>query len=513
MKKSHMYNNVNRPKNTLYNHLNRNIVYPTVLFNPVILNKKEFSTGVEIIEIKSDEEHYTQENNLNTQSNASCKANDFEDDFAINRSARERRNLRQEQKYDSKTNILSEAAFSQACTDFYGIDCHDRGDRIPSMFPLLSNSTSTETSSDDVEVFLFDNAINDIYWNSDDSYDSHKAYINYKKPEKQTVWIYSQKNRQHLFESNDANNIPSQETSYSSFTDDDDPREDFETIRRIATPIPTYIPRLNLPSSPTLPTVTEVTEPNKSSLNITESRQTDKQNINIHNIKPVNTWFLTDQNVETTQKRTVNHKHKLSTLSQREKRRKKLKEIQEQEVLDLKEDSSPNIDSKIILQTKSTSPKLQENSKNTNKFEVTANAINTDINNENIDINSLQKPQIKISPKLLQTKKHISDPIEKIEGNWIDNDSNNDEEKAIEVLDCDLNTSDVEKCDLNTKKITSQNDKLLVRNMSLLKPAEWTQYSALANSVPPLQLSFSTDYENEGIPWFKRIYKFVRCCK
>lgn len=473
-----------------------------------MLNKNEFSTGVEIIEIKSDEEHNAQQNNLNTQNNANCKSNDFENDFAINRSARERRRLKQERKYDSKSNIISEAAFSQACTDFYGIDCHDRGDRIPSMFPLVNNSTSTETSSDDVEVFQFDNTISDICWNSDDSYNSHKAYINKNKSEKQTVWIYSQKNRQYLFENNDANNISSQETSYSSFTDDDDPREDFETIRRIATPIPTYIPRLNLPSSPTLPTVTEVTEPNKSSLNITGSNQTDTQYT-----KPVNTWFLIDQNVETTQKRTVHHENKLSTLSQRDKRRKKLKEIQKQEVLDLKKDSSPNFDSKIILEAEPTSPKLQENSKDMNKFEETTKETDRDINNENIDISSLQKPQIKINPKLLQTKKHISDPLEKMEGNWIGSDSNNDGEETIEVFDCDLDTSDVEKCDLKIKETASPNNKLLVRNMSLLKPAEWTQYSAIANSVPSLQLSFGTDYENEEIPWFKRIFKFVRCCK
>lgn len=482
----------------------------------------------------------------------------IEQTFEVNKAAREKRRLRnindnqqfpvsfcEEEAYD--TQFRNDFAYS----DFYGSGSNDvvrdsvllNHQRncftiIDKRYACNSESTS-ESEYADIELLNCGNSGETEQAGRDDM-----PYDRERDTDKHTVWIYSFKNK-HLLSENDFElvNIPSQETSNttpSSIEDVEKLQIEKDSCCRIPTPIPSsYVPRLNLNLTPTLPTVTEVTEPKKQS----SSNQTEKQSIE-NGVKPktVNNWFLSERvipsNKDTEFEQSTNVINWMA-LSPREKRRKFINRnpITRQVNLATVREVSSYAENKVECRGDN-SRKLQP-TVHVHEIEVEQNASKNSVKtpiNSNIQLRSIKiddsienairteseesvpddrgdgnnknrraRPKIRLSPKPVAGL-GITDPIEKLDGDhWIA------EEKLEQPGD---------KYQKNKKYISPAHfhgdcagNTLLRRNISLLKPAEWTEYLPITESLPSLNLTMTSNSDEAPLPWFRRLIKFFRCCK
>ncbi|XP_039758864.1 NAD-dependent protein deacetylase Sir2B-like [Pararge aegeria] len=526
--------------------VNRNVVYPTIFCNSNIEEEVNNNT-IEIVELNSDASENEQKNtNNHSWCNTNGKFQEQQDDYKVNRAARDKRRHNNEKDFviisenfnDDKYN--DHDVLNQFCTDFYGFDCYDRGERISTvnnprseLITFINNYKTSDTSSDtnlydDNEVIQCDRTIENDYWISD--HDSDTRNITYDvdcNGEKPTFWIYALKNKRYMSEHDfELSNISSKEST--STTDDEQSSNNIPNIQRIATPIPAYIPKMNFPLSPTLPTVTEVTEPNKQASNNSDISTTNTEDTT-HLQKPLNGWFKNDTpNDKPNSDNIEPYENNWQPLSPRERRRLRLNKQNE---LNTQKETKTLFycEPEIIIGNKELTPTL-----NIESFEKEIDENNEDdqVKNEHLvssenkndsepdePLNNLQKPQIKIGTKMKTRTKDITDPIKKLDGNWI-GQSLPHCEKLLEVYDynfMDTEDNDAQLASQSTGGAMEEgaSELLFIRNMSLLKPAEWTQYLPLTDSVPSLHLSLSidTDFNHDKKSWLKSFLRFINCCK
>ncbi|CAG9565988.1 unnamed protein product [Danaus chrysippus] len=462
--------------------------------------------------MRSDEDSDNEQPDVNHSHVWCYNDEEQESNYKINKEARERR-----RHIQNENNDIYNELFDQMCTEFYGIDCHTSFDGAKidqdQRFTIINNNPPYDTSSDEDYVLENDDTfnINDI---KNDKYcaDDLVQYSNGFR-EKRTIWIFSEKNRRALSGPDygliNINDIDSS----STVTEDEEPTRDVSvgSVRRLATPIPTYIPKLCLPLSPTLPTVTEVVETNnKSSSNVSET-----YNKTATPQMPRNNWVqeMETTNNETEQECTSNNSQIMpnNTLTPREKRRLKnnidnktftINEIIEVPIVSssLETDvTNPDVTEKVIKISELNEPNVEK---------ITKDDVDSKSSLEEMP-NYLQKPQIKVN----KPKPHleiITEPLEKPDGNWIGDGT----EKTSEIYEYDKEMTSVNKVtanDVDSNKSVA--NKFSVANMPLMKPAAWTQYLPITGSVPSLHLSFETNYESETKSCLKRFFKYVNCCR
>ncbi|XP_069360147.1 GATA zinc finger domain-containing protein 8-like [Maniola hyperantus] len=511
--------------------------------------------AVEIMELNSDEdetsENEQQDNHNNSWCNITYRSHEG-DDCKVNKTARDKnpQNMEKENN-DTRSKYSDEDVLNQFCTELYGIDCNDRGQSMSvnnhhsKFFTILNNHRTSQTYSDsnsydDIEVIQYDETKENRCWNSNDFYDNRNiTYGNDGNAEKRTIWIYSSKNQRYLSEHDyELINISCKDSI--SATNEEEPGKDIPNHRRIATPFPTYIPRMNLPLSPTLPTVTEVTELNKLTLNNSDiaTRNADENLFQ----RPSNCWFKE----EITKTEHVKHspgnieksyENKWQDLPARDRSRIRQSKINEQNKLYIEKGPEtpvycePTI---IIGRNKEFSPESHIESFETQIDESKRNEDDQDndmndekevsLQNSRDDSTSLcnrQKPQIKLSTETKTLKKEITYPIQKLDGNWI-GQSLPDHKELLELYDYNImgpENNDAQVVSQKTEDAIEEcaSYRLFIRNLSILNPAEWTQHLSLTGRVrvPSLHLSVSvdTDIDTEKKSWFKRFLDIVYCCK
>ncbi|CAK1542255.1 unnamed protein product [Leptosia nina] len=480
----------------LFNPINRNVVYPSVSVNPAEL--REVSTNVEIVELNSFEDYEEEKDadKFKIGHQWSYIGEDLypdEDGYKTNKKAREKR------RFNKDGAINRTATYERSdhiYPTFYTLDKdysnkHDYKEypnRQVNCFTIPNNLRTPSTSSDDQEdieiIQCGDTIPKHDYWNdSQESYD--EVYFSRNlDTDKRTIWIYSFKNKRILAE-NDflLTNIPSKNSSTSS-TDD----LEFEPTKesnsgRIATPIP-YIPRLNLNLTSTLPTVTEVLEPTKRPSSAAEVNNAN-DNVSAHTTPSntpkcdLNRWTFLSSRIKI-------RKTKINELPTSDRDHTYFEP--EIKIINNRHNNDLNNTIEVVQH-------LNENSTRPNDDTV------------NEDGDPLQRPHIKISPQPIIKGIKISDPIEKLEGNWI-GENRNDKLEPI-VYDCDLISQNEVKITPITRDKDEGATNFFIRNMPLLKPAEWNEYMAITDSMPSIELSIITVDAKKS--WLKRILNCVKC--
>ncbi|CAH0588147.1 unnamed protein product [Chrysodeixis includens] len=300
MKRIQMSKKVNR-NNTLFNHripAHINTVTPEILVGQIWLQEDE-PTAVEIIELNSSDEYDPSPDerpNNNLDHAWSYINNDrlqqLEDNYKINKKARERWRQNHENQFNS-TNTATNTdnnLINQFYSDIAGNhrDDNDLINHKVNCFTIINkhftnSDSSTEEDFADVEIITSKDMAMEP---------TNKEIITDLDKETRTIWIYSFKNK-HLLSEDDyePTNIAARDlcssTSSSIETDDELTKVRSTNVRRIGSPIPpAYIPRLNL--APTLSTVTEVSEP------IMKHASSNGSNKSSMFQKPKNGWFLNE---------------------------------------------------------------------------------------------------------------------------------------------------------------------------------------------------------------------------
>lgn len=396
------------------------------------------------------------------------------------------------------------------------------------------NKLNSENSSDEyqnMEEIHYNETMPDYSWDCNDKrFDTEEMpmYDQNLDAEKRTIWIYSFKNKRLLTDDDfQLVNIPSKDTSASSSTEDTDVRKDRTKSSRAATPIPSmFVPKLNIALTPTLPTVSEVTEPKKHST----SNQTEKsaREANIKR-KTRNNWCSKENPFPLYENCTTTNVIDWMSLSPRKKRRR-FKNINMQSQINLPSvrNVSANAQNKlrILKESRDDETKRTVGSQTEVVVEIETHSrrsfrtptsfrtprtlridssIDRVVEEPEIDVclpedrgdyvNDKCIPKLKIRKPKRARNSAITDPIEKLDGTWIAEDSTTRNNGPPEVHgDCAGNT-------------------LLIRNMSLLRPAQWTEYLPITESVPSLHLSVNTDSDHAPHKWYRRVAKFFLCCK
>ncbi|CAH2087541.1 unnamed protein product [Euphydryas editha] len=500
MKRTQMPRIINSSFNiSPFNNLDRNVIYPNVV-DPIAININEIKPTIEIIEINSDEsEKQSPQNNNSFWSHVIS-----EDEKSQTKS---KGNVTDEQNYtyDSENQVDDlNATFNSHCggdSDKHKI-YYNRVDYLTIINNNITSDTSSDDRYDDIEIIHFNDAVDDYLRNSN----SYTIVARDDDSKNQREWIYSLKDTKYSYENNyEPSNVSSNDsTSCSTVTDDD------ETIKNrsvFSTPVFNWIPKLNLLSSP-LPTVTELTEPYKqSSSDNTEGSSTHK-----FVKKSANSWFEAIESDRDQCRKQTEILTKLSTLSQRERRRNKVANILNKQT-ENKEQVS------VYCEPGCNSTSSFENMENkitkTDKSNITEVIINEDTVNE-IDEDEvkvfdatkklcLDIPKVRIECKSQPTVRtnEMSDPIE-LEENWLNNNNNNTE--VIDVYDYDLDTV------INSGKENVTNEESNSNCTFISKSVDLPQNVTLQNTVPYLHLSLETDFDDDK-SCFKRFVKFINCCK
>ncbi|XP_013140797.1 PREDICTED: uncharacterized protein LOC106105111 [Papilio polytes] len=368
---------------------------------------------------------------------------------------------------------------------------NETAERIPNplnCFTIINNdladSDQTLSSNEGMKII----ECGDVILENDYKKNSTETHYNRNVDSKRTIWIYSFKNRNAL--ADDGSNVSTEESTSSSSFDNTDYKE------RIATPIPSYIPRLNFYVAATLPPVTEVTEPLHATPDNTDKTETlvSKLQISPKHLEQGNplSTSVPSQNI-------INW----MALSPRERRRtirtkitEDLDNSEKNSVLNKQTEKLPlNIDKDLTYII-------------TKKNEVQENEIKSDISNDQLDEKGdhskipLKKPQIIL--KAISSNKII----EKLTSDeWIGHE-NGQKERTL-----DIDNKIIEIQEKPVSFIRCAGDRLFNKNMTLLKPVEWTQYLPITESLPSLHLSLPSDINDEKRSWFKYIIKYFQCCK
>lgn len=506
--------------------VNRNIVYPTLFYNPHLDDEENNKNGVEIVELRSDEDS-TENEQENDHSWCNIERHEeYEDLNEANKISRDKRREINEKSNCENLNgskYRDEEALNQFVSDFYGLDCYDTGERISTLnphsqfFTINNNHKTPDTSSesnqyDDIEVIQCENTKEMDYLNDSHSYNDRTfTYDNDGNAEKRTIWMYALKNNRYLSEHDfGLINIPSRDSN--STTDDEDTSNDAPYIRRIATPIPRYIPKMNFSLSPSLPTVTEVSESNKQA--------TNNSDVSINNAyadkhSPLQKHSRGWCENKTTETQTDNYYNQTAENKNIKYENENLKTSKKEQ------QTQTYCEPTLVIRDAETSPTLNIASfkREVDNIEINEDDVKTtnkELSSENkIDRSSheplcnLQKRHIRPTPHET-LKKDITDPLEKLDGNWIGETLPKDDE-FLEVFDYHD-----EKCNEVLNEDSIHNEKAgggFEDCVSDMKPAEWT-YLPLGDSVPSLHLSISvdTDCGVKRKSWFKRFLHFFHCC-
>ncbi|CAG4935613.1 unnamed protein product [Colias eurytheme] len=533
-----MFNRNFNITNNIHLNTNRNVIHPSISLHPV--EEREINANAEITEILNSSDEIEERKDSENYSFAhawSYISQDLftnEDSYRINEAARERRRNKnnQDEEYSNRPtmNETYDRSPNHLYPSFYSLDRNYSNDqeyksyhnRQVNRFTIPNNLGTSSTSSDDpnadIELIQCGDAIsNRDYWNDTlEPYNEEIYFAQEHDKDKRTIWIYSYKNKR-ILSDNDymLTNISSSCTSSTDELEFEPTKE--ANINRIATPIP-YIPRLNLNLTSTLPTVTEVTEPLK---------QSSMNDADVNNAAPINsiqktpdTWSSHEKRQPSTNRSKSNANHSQDNRSISSPRAKRFHPMTKYDRNNNKFQTNENLvycepNINIITNNKGNDsgryddePDLQVVERGTSVDHLENETINLESSNQLLT----EKPRIQITSKPVRDQE-ISDPIEKLEGNWIGDNRTNDEPSIL--YDCDINNeNNIEQKELDvTHVIPTSDNQFFIRNLPLLKPAEWNEYLPITGSVPSLELTIDTDLESTKKSWFKKLFTCVKCLK
>ncbi|VVD04254.1 unnamed protein product [Leptidea sinapis] len=494
----------------IFNHINRNIVHPSAL-----TTLKEETSNVEIVEINSSSDESDARPDTNKRSTFSHAWSYVDHDrfnngdnliHQINDSARAKRRLNvssgDNEIYRHPTNEDGQRQ-EDIYPSFYTMERNYPRDRQSdynrqiNRFTILNSSLPSDSSSEEQaaeEVIHYGDTgppcsydwYDDQDILGDEIFFSHDA-VN----DKRTIWIYSYKNKRILSENDNIfTNIPSKDSSTSSNDESEyEFSEEKPKFRKIVTPIIQHIPRLNLSLSPTLPTVTEVTEPIKQAESSIITNNAGK-------LEP------TDR-LSSTENLSERNKFQLhwNDLSPRIKNIKMLF-IRDKE----SEKGHVYCEPEIKIMTNDATVEDTE-------IKTSENAVSSLDEIENCIQSSrvtLTKSHIKLTPPPITRDTSITDPIDKLEDNWIAEEKT--EEKII-VYESEIQHEEVleNHCKMQENKPNEKPaHQFFINNIPLLKPAEWTQYFPITESVPSSELTICTNETNKQ-SWYEKLCKCLNC--
>lgn len=289
------------------------------------LNDEDVTGGVQIIELKSsDDSDASQDKDKYNQGNVQRNNYDqfqISDPRKINTKAREKRRLKNQTPQNpnqfAEKNINYNVFDSTYDNDnFYKELCatgsNNKDENVVlnhqmNCFTILDkqyaviSENSSEEDFGNIEIIDCDNLPPDYTLNNCTRDADLVPYDIEADVEKRMVWIYSFKNKR-LLSDNDFElvNIPSQDLSMTQTSIENLPEfNDLGRNCRVATPIPpTFVPRLNLTMTSTLPTVAEVIEPLEQMLSPDGTEEIPEDEVKR---KPWNNWFYSE-NVTPTSK-------------------------------------------------------------------------------------------------------------------------------------------------------------------------------------------------------------------
>ncbi|CAH0674516.1 unnamed protein product [Chilo suppressalis] len=537
MKKVNAYKNVNR--NTTFNDF-RNYPINTIASDRVMNQRwlHDETPQVKVIELNSEDsdDHPSDEDDKFDHKGNNMNGNNESLDDSVEFSTKYR-NKETTRSDDDIDNELEEVIADFVNSGIYGTDAYPykyKSKNHHSNFFTVINKPfgSSDSSLDDLGITECTDA-EDYRWNTCNTHIRDRLSLDENKSKKSTIWIYSIKNKHLLSEKNTLElvNLPCHEstssTSHSSENYCEDSDGDAKEIIRVGSPVPaTYIPRLNL-LSPRLPTVTEVTEPDKS---ICEETYI-KNRIGSH--KRINGWFEGEVNPRngagSDEKSGDTSVSSHIFLSPRE-RRSRFKHTNPTKSAPGFESAKASFDDANREKTNHVKIKTEAeiNGISDNKVDERNSFISEVIDKNKIflsgvDINNKpdyekefanrRRPRIVIPTKTPREIKNISNPIERLDNNsWIyeeNKDMQIDESKEFQLIPIE-NTVNSQNTELACPEDNAGN-RLWARNVSLLKPAEWKEYRAITNSIPSLQLSIDTESKTQT--WFCRFITCFKCCK
>ncbi|XP_013169963.1 PREDICTED: uncharacterized protein LOC106119485 [Papilio xuthus] len=375
-------------------------------------------------------------------------------------------------------------------------------ERIPNnplnCFTIINNelADSDQTTSDNEDSMKIIQCGDVVLEDHKRSIYSNETNYNRNIDSKRTIWIYSFKNRNLLTE--ESENVSTEDSTSSSSFENNDYKE------RISTPIPSFIPRLNFYVAATLPPVTEVIEP----LHIATPNNIDKTETLVSKLQVTPQFSEQNSPALNTAVPSQNIINWMA-LSPRERRRKIKTNLTDVIVNDCEINiaSNKHTESNLPLNIdKDLTYVIPKRNEVDNEITIDSNHDDNTIDEkgDHRQIIQLKKPQI-----LLKTiSPNITDPIEKLNGDeWIGSKDENKEENL------DIDEKKIEEIQKPVNIIRCAGDRLLNKNMTLLKPVEWAQYLPITDSIPSLHLSLPSDINDEKKSWFKYIIKYFQCCK
>lgn len=302
------------------NHTSRSKMMGTELFiDRRWLNDEDMTSGVQIIELKSSNSDISLDRDKDYRENTQLHSYDHCTPGGVNTTARQKRRLKNQtqnpNQFEDK-NINYNVFDSTYDNDnfygeFYASGSNNKDENIMvnhqmNCFTILDKNyamfseNSSEEEFGNIEVVNCDNLPPDYTLNNYMCDADLAPYDTDADGEKRMVWIYSFKNKSLLTENEiELVNMPSQDlsTGHASIEHLPELNNLHKNVNRVATPIPpTFVPRLNITMTSTLPTVTEVTETSEQK----SSSEEILNNIEM-NRKPLNNWFYSE-NVTPTNK-------------------------------------------------------------------------------------------------------------------------------------------------------------------------------------------------------------------
>lgn len=328
------------------------MIGPELLIDRLWLNDEDMTGGVQIIELKSsDGSDVSQGKKKDVQENAQKNNYDqfqISDPRRVNTNAREKRRLKNQSSQNpnqfAEKNVNydvfdSNYDYDNFYKEFYASGSNNKDENVvvnhqTNCFTILDkhyaviSENSSEEDFGNLEVIDCDNVPPEYTLNNCTRDSDLVPYDVEAELEKRMVWIYSFKNKR-LLSDNDFElvNIPSQDLSTTQMSIDNLPElNNLDKNCRVATPIPpTFVPRLNLTMTSTLPTVAEVIEPLEQMFSPTGNEEMPYDEVKQ---KPWNNWFHSENTTPTSIHVNCTSMEKSSNvvdwmaLSPREKRRR-----------------------------------------------------------------------------------------------------------------------------------------------------------------------------------------------
>lgn len=326
------------------------MIGPELFIDHLWLNDEDMTGGVQIIELKSsDGSDPSQDKDKDDQENAQTNNYDqfqINDPRSVNTHAREKRRLKNQSlqnpnQFEEKNinyNVFDSTYDNDSFyKEFYASGNNNKDENVlinhqMNCFTILDkhyaviSDNSSEEDFGNIEVIDCDNLPPEYILNSCTREADRVPYDVEADIEKRMVWIYSFKNKR-LLSDNDFElvNIPSQDLSTTQASIENLPElNNLDKNCRVATPIPpTFVPRLNLTMTSSLPTVEEVIEPSEQKLSPEATKEIPNDEVKR---KPVNNWFSSENATPTSKEENNTGIEKPSNvdwtvLSPREKRR------------------------------------------------------------------------------------------------------------------------------------------------------------------------------------------------